>query len=473
MACKKYTITNTGSTSTIYFEYRRCGDALQMDQVPLNYNQTKNIWFLDGTFEIDQNSALLCSIVDDGAFPVSPSNTPTQTPTPSVTVGLTPTATQTPTQTPTNTQTQTPTNTNTPTDNTTNTPTPTTTQTPTPSVTATLTQTPTPSVSATLTQTPTNTQTPSVTPTDTPQVSQTPTLTSTPTETPGAFIYLGADLPFSEISASDVCTTSNTIALSYTYNKAPYLNYVFSGTSVSATLPSGFFLLNPEEGAGWELDNGLIIGSIFCVTPTPTPTLTETPTNTPTETPTNTPTPSITASQTPTPTTTITPTVTPSPAAYAVGDSASGATVAYILQSGDPGYDANVQHGLLVTPFIVSTGATWGCLGVEVFGANATSLGQGNQNTIDIMAGCATAGIAARLCGDLVYGDSSDWYLPSKDELNKLYINRTIIGLPFIFQIWSSSQVDNNTAWFQNFTNGAAGLGSKDGEKYVLAIRSF
>jgi hypothetical protein len=217
----------------------------------------------------------------------------------------------------------------------------------------------------------------------------------------------------------------------------------------------------------------LIIGSLFCVTPTPTPTLTETPTNTPTETPTNTPTPSITASQTPTPTTTITPTVTPSPAAYAVGDSASGATVAYILQSGDPGYDANVQHGLLVTPFIVSTGATWGCLGVEVFGANATSLGQGNQNTIDIMAGCATAGIAARLCGDLVYGDSSDWYLPSKDELNKLYINRTIIGLPFIFQIWSSSQVDNNTAWFQNFTNGAAGLGSKDGEKYVLAIRSF
>jgi hypothetical protein len=304
MACKKYTITNTGSTSTIYFEYRRCGDGYQTDQVPLNYNQTKNIWFLDGTFEIDQNSALLCSIVDDGAFPVSPSNTPTQTPTPSVTVGLTPTATQTPTQTPTNTQTQTPTNTNTPTDNTTNTPTPSSTQTPTPSVTATGTLTPTPSVTATLTQTPTNTQTPSVTPTDTPEVSQTPTLTSTPTETPGAFIYLGANLPFSQISASDVCTTSNTIALSYTYNKAPYLNYVFSGTSVSATLPSGFFLLNPEEGAGWELDNGLIIGSIFCVTPTPTPTLTETPTNTPTVTTTPTNTASETPPVTPTPTST-------------------------------------------------------------------------------------------------------------------------------------------------------------------------
>ena len=193
MACKKYTITNTGSTATIYFEYRRCGDGLQMDQTPLYYNQTKNIWFLDGSWELDQNSALLCEIIDDGAFPVSPSNTPTQTPTPSVTVGLTPTATQTPTQTPTNTQTQTPTNTNTqtqtptntntPTDNVTDTPTPTPTQTPTPSVTATGTLTPTPSVTATVTQTTTNTQTPSVTPTDTPEVSPTPTPTTTPTTT--------------------------------------------------------------------------------------------------------------------------------------------------------------------------------------------------------------------------------------------------------------------------------------------------
>ncbi len=183
MACKKYTITNTGSTSTIYFEYRRCGDGYQTDQVPLNYNQTKNIWFLDGTFEIDQNSALLCDLVDDGAFPVSPSNTPTQTPTPSVTVGLTPTATQTPSVTPTNTQTLTPTNTNTPTDNVTDTPTPTPTQTPTPSVTATGTLTPTPSVTATVTQTTTNTQTPSVTPTDTPEVSPTPTTTPTTTTT--------------------------------------------------------------------------------------------------------------------------------------------------------------------------------------------------------------------------------------------------------------------------------------------------
>jgi hypothetical protein len=194
MACKKYTITNTGSTATIYFEYRRCGDGLQMDQVPLLYNQTKNVWFLDGTWEIDQNSALLCDIVDDGAFPVSPSNTPTQTPTPSVTVGLTPTATQTPTQTPTTSQTQTPTtsqtqtvtptNTNTPTDNVTDTPTPTPTVTPTLTPTGTVSVSPTPTTTPTTTQTETQTPTPSITASQTPTTTTTTTLTATETETP-------------------------------------------------------------------------------------------------------------------------------------------------------------------------------------------------------------------------------------------------------------------------------------------------
>jgi len=243
MACKKYTITNTGSTSTIYFEYRRCGDGYQTDQVPLNYNQTKNIWFLDGTFEIDQNSALLCDLVDDGAFPVSPSNTPTQTPTPSVTVGLTPTATQTPSVTPTNTQTLTPTNTNTPTDNVTDTPTPTPTQTPTPSVTATGTLTPTPSVTATETPTPTPTTTTTLTATETetPTPTLTPTQTETPTTTPtqtqtGTPTTTNTPTPSSFGSNAFKVTmfgTARALANSFTLTESPYIGS--SGVGFSAT----------------------------------------------------------------------------------------------------------------------------------------------------------------------------------------------------------------------------------------------
>jgi len=264
MACKKYTITNTGSTSTIYFEYRRCGDGYQTDQVPLNYNQTKNIWFLDGTFEIDQNSALLCDLVDDGAFPVSPSNTPTQTPTPSVTVGLTPTATQTPSVTPTNTQTLTPTNTNTPTDNVTDTPTPTPTQTPTPSVTATGTLTPTPSVTATVTQTTTNTQTPSVTPTDTPEVSPTPTTTPTTTTT-----LTATETETPTPTPTTTPTTTTTLTATETETPTPTPTTTTTLTATETETP----------------------------TPTLTPTQTETPTTTPTQTQTGTP----TTTNTPTP----------------------------------------------------------------------------------------------------------------------------------------------------------------------------
>ena len=250
MACKKYTITNTGSTATIYFEYRRCGDGLQMDQVPLLYNQTKNVWFLDGTWEIDQNSALLCDIIDDGAFPVSPSNTPTQTPTPSVTVGLTPTATQTPTQTPTTSQTQTPTtsqtqtitptNTNTPTDNVTDTPTPTPTVTPTLTPTGTVSVSPTPTTTQTSTQTQTQTPTTSETPTNTPTVTTTPTNTAsgtppvTPTPTSSSF--------GTNAFKVTMLNTARAIIRGFVLTEIPYIQA--SGSSIGFSATTGTFPLS-------------------------------------------------------------------------------------------------------------------------------------------------------------------------------------------------------------------------------------
>jgi len=140
MACSKYTLTNTGSTS-INFNYRRCDDTMWEYQVNLDPSQTKNIWLIDGTYHIAQLFQSSVVLVNNGAFPLTPTPTPSVTPTtsvtptPSVTPTLTPTNTVTPTntQTPTNTstptQTQTPTNTSTPT----NTPTLTKTPTPTPS----------------------------------------------------------------------------------------------------------------------------------------------------------------------------------------------------------------------------------------------------------------------------------------------------------------------------------------------------
>jgi hypothetical protein len=90
------------------------------------------------------------------------------------------------------------------------------------------------------------------------------------------------------------------------------------------------------------------------------------------------------------------------------------------------------------------------------------------------MTGCNEAGIAARLCGDLVLGGYSDWYLPSKDELNQLYINRVAIGGFASNYYWSSTEYYLTTAWAQRFGDGT----QNDGYKYlnglsVRAVRAF
>jgi len=173
----------------------------------------------------------------------------------------------------------------------------------------------------------------------------------------------------------------------------------------------------------------------------------------------------------------------------AIGDEYQGGKIAYILVSGDPGYNANVMHGLISSAADQSTVSQWGCVLSTLPGADGTVLGTGNQNTIDIMAGCATAGIAARLCGDLVEGGYSDWYLPSIVELNKLYLNKTAIG-GFSNTIggsitanfyWSSTEYNKHSAWGYDFSvasTGVADNGLKDGSSgyntsHVRAIRAF
>ena len=167
------------------------------------------------------------------------------------------------------------------------------------------------------------------------------------------------------------------------------------------------------------------------------------------------------------------------PGTYSIGQAALGGKIAYILQPGDPGYDAGNQHGIVATVADISANAIWGCADTLISGADGIAIGTGNQNTIDILAGCATAGIAARLCSDLVEGGYSDWYLPSKNELNKVCLNKDSIG-GFAEQglYWSSTELDQSSAWYGNFTifqNCTQATASKinDPGLRVRAIRSF
>jgi hypothetical protein len=171
-----------------------------------------------------------------------------------------------------------------------------------------------------------------------------------------------------------------------------------------------------------------------------------------------------------------------------VGDVYQGGKVAYILVSGDPGYDATTQHGLIAATSDQSRSIDWDIL-TEFYnftqgtnrGAIGTAIGTGfsNTNTIIASQGKIASIYAAGLARAYNGGGYTDWYLPSKEELNKLYLNRVAIG-GFISDsygnYWSSTENQappNNSAWLQYFENGGQQSFEKDIKINVRAIRSF
>jgi hypothetical protein len=147
---------------------------------------------------------------------------------------------------------------------------------------------------------------------------------------------------------------------------------------------------------------------------------------------------------------------------YVIGDTGpAGGFVFYISDGG--------LHGLEAALTDQETGQ-WGCDGTSISGADGTAVGTGEQNTMDIIAGCNETS-AASAASD--YEPEPGWYLPSKDELNLLYSQKDVVGGFPSNNYWSSSQYNSGNAWLQNFGNGWQGGGSKFYTSGVRAVRAF
>jgi len=68
----------------------------------------------------------------------------------------------------------------------------------------------------------------------------------------------------------------------------------------------------------------------------------------------------------------------------------------------------------------------------------------------------------------------SDWFLPTRYDLNLLYLNRAVIGGYSDFSRgWRKSDVSSVNAWFHSFTTGARFTNGKDDAIYVRVLRKF
>ena len=142
------------------------------------------------------------------------------------------------------------------------------------------------------------------------------------------------------------------------------------------------------------------------------------------------------------------------------------------------------QNYMVVDTNDLSIGAAYATLNVDIANVESTFNGQVNtQNLIIAGAGTGiTVGTAAELCNSSTNNGQTDWYLPSIDELSKLWQNKwdfaqginLAAGTQIAFQLyWSSTEFDSLKAWFFNFYNGSAANANKGNTYYVRAVRTF
>src|SRR5690554_6299022 len=158
----------------------------------------------------------------------------------------------------------------------------------------------------------------------------------------------------------------------------------------------------------------------------------------------------------------------------AIGDSYQGGIIFWL--------DATGQHGLIAATADQNTGIQWYNGTYRYTGTAGDGLYAGAMNSAMIvatqMADNQSGSFAAKVCADysvtvggVTYGD---WYLPSKYELNLLYLQKNAVGGFDNAYYWSSTEFSNSRAWEQNFANGNQSDGNKNFLMHrVRAVRAF
>ena len=124
-------------------------------------------------------------------------------------------------------------------------------------------------------------------------------------------------------------------------------------------------------------------------------------------------------------------------------------------------YNVNTFYGEL-GGYVIKTDGT-------LFGVVVAMQNQGAANWSD----------AEAMVNDASKHDSNgakfnDWRLPTKDELNLIFLQKESIGgFNLGMSYWSSTEYDSGNAWYQNFVYGGQDAINEGSTFGVRAVRAF
>lgn len=142
---------------------------------------------------------------------------------------------------------------------------------------------------------------------------------------------------------------------------------------------------------------------------------------------------------------------------YNIGDTIDGGRVVYTYGEPVTGFKALVAKQ-------VSGTFPWSSA-EHITGASGTAIGTGLDNTLNILSR-DKGNIAAKAA----FNVDGYWFLPSKDELNEIYKNKTLFGSPAGF-FWSSTEATSLNAWVQRFSDGAGNNVPKSSSFLVFQVK--